>query len=391
MGAAVWVTATRGRALVSLAACAAPIAFVGLAGWPAPADALVAIRPAGLAPLVAEEHIRDVFGGRREEWIVLTQGAREEDTRARADRVAEALEPLARDGTLDGFDALTTLAPSKATLRERLAARDALDLPGRRPMLEGALQDVGFDLPACAPALDAFSHPAPAPPMEPAVGSELAWLFGRHLGRDGDDTLVATYVRPKGEPAADARLRAAIAAADPGSRITGIDAIERELRGLLSHDLLVVGAVALVVVALATRLALRNTTGALIALATLACEMGVIGMAMRLLGVRWHVYDALVVPVLFGVTIDESMFLLYAAGHSSLEDALARQVPLVAATALTTAAGFVALVGCRYEGLRDLGLVGTLGVLAGLLAALVVVPGALRLTVRGSSAPPSRS
>jgi len=28
--------------------------------------------------------------------------------------------------------------------------------------------------------------------------------------------------------------------------------------------------------------------------------------------VRWHVYDALVLPVLFGVTIDESMFLLHA-------------------------------------------------------------------------------
>jgi len=379
MDAAVWVTATRPRALVSLLVCAAPIVFVALAGWPPPADALVAIRPAGLSPLVAEDHIRDVFGGRREEWIVLTRDPREEEARARADRVAEALEPLVKDGTAFGFDALTTLAPAQATLRQRLSARDALDLPGRRGMLEAALRDVGFDLSACAPALDAFAQPAPAPAIEPASGSELAWLFGRHVGRDGDDALVATYVRPKGEPAAEARLRAAIAVADPGSQITGVDAIERVLRDLLSHDLLVVGAVALFVVTLAMRLALRSATGALVALATLACEMGVVGMAMRLLGVRWHVYDALVVPVLFGVTIDESMFLLYAAAESTLEDALARQGPLVAATALTTAAGFVALVACRYDGLRDLGLVGTLGVLAGLLAALVVVPGALRL------------
>ncbi len=380
MDAAIWVTATRPRALVALLSCAVPIVFVALAGWPPPADALVAIRPAGLSPLVAEQHIRDAFGGRREEWIVLTRDAREEEARARADRVAEALEPLVKDGTAFGFDALTTLAPAQATLRQRLAARDALDLPGRRAMLEAALKDVGFDLSACAPALDAFAHPAPAPAIEPASGSELAWLFGRHVGRDGDDALVATYVRPKGEPAAEARLRAAVALADPGSRITGVDAIERVLRDLLSHDLLVVGAVALFVVTLAMRLALRSATGALVALATLACEMGVVGMAMRLLGVRWHVYDALVVPVLFGVTIDESMFLLYAAAESTLEDALARQGPLVAATALTTAAGFVALVACRYDGLRDLGLVGTLGVLAGLLAALVVVPGALRLT-----------
>jgi predicted RND superfamily exporter protein len=377
-----WVTATRRRSSVSLAVCATPILFVALAGWPPAADALVAIRPAGLPPIVAEQHIREVFGGAREEWIVLTRDRSEQDARARADRVAEALEPLVLDGTLDGYDALTTLAPAQATLKARLAARDALDLPGRRSMLESALRDVGFDPAACAPALEAFSHPAASPAEDPSSGSELAWLFGRHLGRDGGDVLVATYVRPKGEPAADARLRAVVAAADPTSSITGIEAIERVLRALLSHDLLVVGVVALLVVGVAMRLALRSAVGALVALATLACEMGLVGMAMRVLGVRWHVYDALVVPVLFGVTIDESMFLLHAAGQGTLDEALARQGPLVAATALTTAAGFVALVACRYDGLRDLGLVGTLGVLSGLVAALVVVPGALRLMGR---------
>jgi predicted RND superfamily exporter protein len=98
---------------------------------------------------------------------------------------------------------------------------------------------------------------------------------------------------------------------------------------------------------------------------------------MRVLAVRWHVYDALVLPVLFGITIDESMFLLHAARERSIDHALRVQGPLVAATALTTAAGFAALVACRFDGLRDLGMVGTLGVLAGLLAALVVVPAAL--------------
>jgi hypothetical protein len=51
----------------------------------------------------------------------------------------------------------------------------------------------------------------------------------------------------------------------------------------------------------------------------------------------------------------------------------------VAATGLTTAAGFVALVACRFDGLRDLGAVGAIGVLAGLVAALIVVPAAARV------------
>jgi predicted RND superfamily exporter protein len=101
---------------------------------------------------------------------------------------------------------------------------------------------------------------------------------------------------------------------------------------------------------------------------------------MRALAVRWHVYDALVLPVLFGVTIDESMFLLYASADGAIDQGLRRQGPLVAATALTTAAGFGALLACHYPGLFDLGMVGAIGVLAGLVAALVVVPSALRLS-----------
>jgi predicted RND superfamily exporter protein len=107
--------------------------------------------------------------------------------------------------------------------------------------------------------------------------------------------------------------------------------------------------------------------------------MATVGVAMRVLAIRWHLYDALVLPVLFGVTIDESMFLLHAVRQSSVGEALRTQGPLVAATALTTAAGFAALIACRFDGLRDLGAVGAVGVLAGLVAALVVVPAALRL------------
>jgi predicted RND superfamily exporter protein len=51
----------------------------------------------------------------------------------------------------------------------------------------------------------------------------------------------------------------------------------------------------------------------------------------------------------------------------------------VVATALTTMAGFAALLVCRFDGLFDIGAVGSLGVLLGLVAALVLVPAGLRL------------
>ncbi len=379
-------TSTRPRALLALAACAAPMVAVAIAGWPRPADALVAIRPRSLPPLIAQEHVHALFGGRPGQWIVVTADADEQRARTRADRVAEALEPRVAAGDAEGFDALVTFAPSIATQRARLAERDSLDLPSRRGQLEVALRDAGFDVEACAPALDAFAHPSPlridAAARDPGGDDALSWIRARHVASERGEALVATYVRPTGNAAADARLRAAILAVDPLAAVTGFDAIDRALRDILGRDLVLVGAVALIVVAIAMRLALRSTRHALVALATLACEMGLVGLAMRVLAVRWHVYDALVLPVLFGVTIDESMFLLHSAASGpqpSMRERLHTQGPLVTATALTTAAGFAALVACRYEGLRDLGMVGALGVLAGLIAALVVVPSAVVL------------
>jgi predicted RND superfamily exporter protein len=100
----------------------------------------------------------------------------------------------------------------------------------------------------------------------------------------------------------------------------------------------------------------------------------------RLLGVRWHVYDALVLPVLLGITLDEALFLLEATRRrASIDEALAEQAPLATATALTTAVGFGALMVCRFGGLVDVGKVGALGSVAGLLCALVVIPAGFRV------------
>ena len=359
---------------------------VAIAGWPAPADALVAIRPHGLAPLDVENRVQALFGGSARQWIVLDAAHDETVARAQAEGLAEGLEGAVHAGLADGFDALATFDPSRETRDRRLAERDALDLPSRRAALETALRQTGFDLEACAPALEAFAHPSRGTvPETTDRDGALAWLRDRHVAHDGGEALVATYVRPASDPGARVRLRDAIVAVDPRATVTGLDAIDRALRQALAHDLVVVGVVALGLVAIAMRLVLRSARHALVALATLATEMALVGLAMRVLSVRWHVYDALVVPVLFGVTVDESMFMLHAARAAgdtpgqAMSRALGKQGPLVVATALTTAAGFAALIPCRFDGLRDLGVVGTLGVLAGLVAALVVVPAALRV------------
>ena len=387
------LTATRRRAWCWLVLACAPVVLVAFVGWPHAANAIVAVRPRALAPLVAQDEVYRLFGGKPGQWVVLSVDADRDRAAARADAVAEALEPLASAGDIDGYDSLAAYAPAEATVRARLAARDALDLPAHHATLAGALLDRGFDLEACAPALAAFDHPAAAgaagAEATKTEGGPIAWLIARHEAKDGADTLAATYVRPRRDDLgssgeADARVLAAIRAADPDAIVTGYPYLEKELEEALARDLPRVALVALLLVVLALRAVLGRARDVLLALATIAVEIACVALAMRALHLRWHVYDALVLPVLIGVTIDESMFLLHAAraGNAAgdhVKEALRLQGPLVASTALTTAAGFGALLACRFEGLSDLGAVGTLGVLLGLATALVVVPAGLRL------------
>jgi predicted RND superfamily exporter protein len=387
------LTSTRRRAILALAVAASPIAFVSVLGWPSSNDTLVAIRPSALEPLRTQKEIYRLFSGKEGQWLVVTVDRDRERAIARADAVSETLDRLVQSGDVAGFDSLTSFAPALATQRARLAERDANDLPAKRSVLEAALVDVGFDPAACKPGLDAFTSPSHDTRTLDPTGP-LAWIVSRHLATDAGDTLVVSYVRPSGDHAKDARTLAAIASADPGTVVTGYHHLESALRAALAHDLPIVLAVALVLVVIALRAVLTRASDVVLALTTIVVEVGAVALVMRLCHVRWHVYDALVLPVLIGITMDESMFLLHAvrgaqAEASSLEDAihhaLHEQGPLVLATALTTAAGFGALLACKFEGLFDLGAVGALGSALGLVSALVVVPAGLRLTAARSS------
>jgi predicted RND superfamily exporter protein len=169
--------------------------------------------------------------------------------------------------------------------------------------------------------------------------------------------------------------------------VTGYTRLEGGLKETLAHDLPRIGLAALLLVAIALGASLRSLRDVILAATTLAVAIAVVALCMRLFHVPWHAYDALVIPVLLGITMDEAMFLLYAAREgNSIEHALREQGPLVVATALTTSAGFGALLACKFEGLFDVGAVGAIGSMAGVVAALLVVPAGLALTKRAASA-----
>jgi len=303
-----------------------------------------------------------------------------ESARRRADRIVEALANVPAAETVD---ALTTLAPALATQRDRLAERDALDLPAKADELERALRETGFAPQRFADVLAAMRSPSHDLLDIPALeATPSAILLSRYLAVDGDDTLLAVYVQPRTEPDAVARLEDAVQAIDPDAVITGYSRLETNLRDSLRHDLPRIGLVAGVLVVLALAAALRRTRDVVIATLVVVGEVAAVLTIFRLAGIPLHAYSALVLPVLLGITVDEGMFLLHRAAtmpDDAIATTLAEEGPPIAATALTTAAGFAALVFSEFDGLRDLGFAGALGSTTGLVMALTLVPTGLRM------------
>ncbi len=402
-----WLTGTRRRAAIMALLALVPVAAVFLGAGPGLSEAIVAVRPKELEPLKVQQAVFDAFGGKRGQWVVLVADRDLEHARARGDRIAEALSAMKDD--VEAVDALTALAPAIETQEARLAARDALGLPAKADELEKALVETGFAPARFSGVLEAMRTPSrELLRLDDLRKGAASILLSRYVGLDEGDHLVALYVRPRDVPGATSRVEETLRRADPEANLTGYARLEAVLRQSLANDLPKIGGVAALLVVAALAMSLRRVRDVVIAALVVLCEIAAVLLLVRIFGIPLHAYDALVLPVLLGITVDEGMFLLYRAreaegglggtgqrselaGAPDVESDVVRETlrfegPPIAATALTTATGFAALAFCRFDGLRDLGLVGALGSVAGLVVALVVVPAGLRL----SGALPSR-
>jgi hypothetical protein len=262
-------------------------------------------------------------------------------------------------------------------------------MPGKAQELERALREVGFLPERFEGALAGMRSPSRDFVMlEDLRRGATSILITRYLGEEGGDHLVATYVRPTGAPGSMARVEQAIREADAGAMLTGYSRLEASLRETLSRDLPRIGLVAGVLVVLALSASLKRARDVGLSALVVVAEVSAVLLLIRAFRIPLHAYDALVIPVLLGITVDEAMFLLHrarveeAAGVAFIEPTLRHEAPAITATALTTAAGFGALAFCDFDGLRDLGMVGALGSAVGLAVALIVVPAGLRLFAR---------
>ncbi len=384
--AVAWLTATRGRAAIMAAIAVSPIPVLLVVGPPPLASAIIGVRPQKLAPLQVQQQIFDAFGGKRGQLVVLIADPDEGRARERADALADRFAEMR--GDVEVVESLTAMAPARATQERRFAERDALDMPSKAGDLERALAEAGFAPARFEAALAGMRAPTHTlSSLADLEKTPAAILVSRYVGADEGDHLVALYLQPTDAPGADDRIHEALHRWDEGAMLTGYTRLDASLRTALSHDLPRITLVAAVLVVIALAASLRHPRDVALAALVVAAEIAAVLILIRVLGIPLHAYAALVLPVLLGITVDEGMFLLHHArearapeGGDVITETLRHEGPPVAATALTTAAGFAALGFCDFDGLRDLGWVGALGSTVGLVVALVVVPAGLRLT-----------
>lgn len=268
-----------------------------------------------------------------------------------ADRVERLADTLARAG----LHAEAPLAP--AVLARRHAALSRLSLPARADALGDALRDTGFDPAKFHDALADLRSPSTAPPPLPRAGPP-------ELVEDAGAWVAAVRV-----DAPTPALRQLVLSVEPSAGFGGVAAIERTLKDALRRELSRLLPLSGLVVLASLAVALRRARVVAIAIAAAGVAGVLTWVTLGALGVPLHVFDALVLPVLFGLTLDETLFLHDARARGEI----ARELPRVATTSLTTAAGFGALLVCEFPGLRDVGWTGLIGSVAGLVGSVLVV------------------
>jgi len=304
------------------------------------------------------------------------------------ERVAATLENYRREGIVQSYSTLAAFLPSHETVEKRLARFRSLPRAAAAAELRGALVDEGFDPQAFEAFLeDLGREDRPELTLDGQQDGPLAPILDQHLRRiDGGERIVTLLVPAPGVPLAAIRDR--LAADLPGAplTVTGRDLVEAEFARLLRRELVWFLAAALVLNFAVVLAAERNVTRAAAilcpTLVALVLYLGVIGV----LDVAIDPVNLVVLPLLIGLGVDDSVYLVAHARHGGGLVCGTRRgaLPLLVAVG-TTVAGFGSLGLSRFPALHRLGWLAALGLTLCMLATLVLVP-ALEKTLVGSGA-----
>lgn len=361
-------------------------------------DDLRTLRPKKFGHMAAEKQVESILGGASGYLLVVMEGESEETLLNRAWRIEKALSRLQDAGRLSHYRSILSYWPA---LESQHRAFDfyqhhAAELnPDRiEATFRNALRENGFQfLPeynAYLNWLRTLVHPKNRVDRATFKGANVEQLLDPFLVEHGTTRKLFTFIYPREGLWRKNDLRsltmdlqrAALECGLSGSewRLAGWPVLTDHLKGLVWRDLGDSLALAGVAIAVALLLALRHPLPA--ALAAIPLVSGIVAMLgiMALLSLRFNYANFIVLPLIVGIGIDDGIHIVHRWRQESkqnLTQVLNQIGRAIVLTSLTTTIGFGSLVSSHYPGLRSIGWVTALGILACLLASLLLLPGVL--------------
>jgi predicted RND superfamily exporter protein len=360
-------------------------------------DSVQDLRSPNNAGIMAQQTISERFGASFHPMMVICR-APDLDTLLRMNRVVnQRLESFKEDGTLLGYESITTYLPARRDQEAVISAlRDGasgtFDVSRIERTFRAALREHGFREGVYDQYIDAL--PATLNPGRPLTVDDLR--------RAGLDRFVDRYLQPDpaggyrsvthlfpADPRAKRRVPPALTAAldhpEDGTELTGVNMVSTELRQIFKRDAWRAVLVGIALVTLLLWLDFRSLW--LMILANIQVLTGVIWMlaAMQLLDIKMNFVNAFVTTMILGVGIDYGIHIIHRISQEGLSNpvGLLETGKAVVMAALTNIAGFGALGVSNYPGLSSMGMVCVIGSFTCLITALTTLPALMILTRTG--------
>ncbi len=373
------------------------VVLTGVFGWAALGvqleDNIQNLRSPKNRGINVSKAIGEEFGASLTYMMAAVDGRTPDEIVAKSGAVVEAVQPFRARGDVLFTDSITTYLPPTASQRAMVEAL-ASDRSGRfspervRRSFVDACSAQGFDPAFFSHYLDKMDRMlAPARPVtyEDLAAGPLRPLLSKFIVRRPDGTwrgVVYLYIPEEYKRFEPRGLMLAVQAAVPGTRVTGINVLSRELRSQVKHDALLAFVIGAVFVVVLIALDFRRLSAALFALLPLTVALVWLLGSLRLLGESLNMMNIFVTTMIIGIGSDYGIYFVHRVREHDgwdMDRVIDECGKPIAIAALTTIAGFGSMSLSAYPGLSSMGYVALLGTLYSMVATLTLLVALLTL------------
>jgi len=344
-------------------------------------------RPRGMEGIQTLQRMQKQFGGRGAGMTVLVQGEDLDQLLREQETIASALQDQYPVGILF-FTHLPQFIPSSERQTEVLAAlRQGIDYRKAARSFERALDQEGLNPQAFSRTTEMLRGLAstetpifPTAVLQGLARTPLAEVVERYVKQGGDGYRLRQEIRFDPAKVDPLHLEKAIKVIAPEAQCTSTELIALQLREMVKRDFTLLAPLALALVVILLIVHFRSLLWVGMALTPLLAGVAYMLGASALLGIEFNPANAVVVPLILGIGIDDGIHIVHRyRERKDVGVAVKLTGRAVIMTSLTTMVGFGSLSTSHFPALASLGHIALLGIGSCLLTSLLLLPSLLML------------